>query len=84
MQLDGEASLLQDELQNFEEESELFKHGTTKDTKSVVFSLKNDVGNLANALTVFKVGVTQTAVRKWLAQKRKRRMVRMLEPSHPA
>ncbi|XP_055341908.1 tryptophan 5-hydroxylase 1-like [Paramacrobiotus metropolitanus] len=43
-----------DEMNNFAEESELFKKGTTKNTKSVVFSLKNELGSLANALTVFK------------------------------
>ncbi|GAU96069.1 hypothetical protein RvY_07564 [Ramazzottius varieornatus] len=43
-----------DKLQNFEEESEVFKKGTTRDTKSVVFSLRNEVDSLTQALTVFR------------------------------
>lgn len=47
----------QDKMNNFEEESEIFKNGPTKNTKSVIFSLNNEVGSLAQALTVFKVRV---------------------------
>ncbi|OQV18194.1 Tryptophan 5-hydroxylase 1 [Hypsibius exemplaris] len=43
-----------DKMNNFEEESDIFKNGPTKNTKSVIFSLNNEVGSLAKALTVFK------------------------------